>query len=383
MRSRALVVVVSVILFFGPAFAYLAGERGRPIENRSPTGFSELHVGWDGLSVLGAFISDRIPLRQRAVRVDSWIDRRLFHEDPAFGGGSSPRVALGDGGFLFLTDDAELACNAPLQPEEIISRLDAYADAVLESGRRFVIAIAPNKSTLLDDLVPSTMLAKDCWNRYRNEFWGRFADAPPSGYVDILQPLIRERGSTRQDLFLRKDTHWDSSGSIVAVETVVNALAPDVWDSNAVKFRGMSTYAGDLTFILGAPEEDEAPNYVVERTEVRAGVTEDFAPSNTVQIYRHYTNQSDGAPFVPGRTLLITDSFGVAPLNQIIPWFEDLTIVHVDARDPLSIVALIEKSDTVWLMFVERSASVYANFYFGEQAPLDALRTIAPRKAEG
>ena len=76
---------------------------------------------------------------------------------------------------------------------------------------------------------------------------------------------------------------------------------------------------------------------------------------------------------IKGQTVMFYDSFGIAALPQILPFFEDLTVIALVDFDPQRYLEAIQGADNVWIMTVERSASYRLEFEIGSRAFLDLL----------
>ena len=364
---------LAFLLFFGPILAYASGRRGEPVENRAATDFSELSVSWDGFATLSKFLGDRIPLRSRAINTDGWIDQHIFKEDPAFGGSATPRVIHGEEGVLFLSDDFDIPCNSEITPTETVDNLSQFAHLIEDSGRKVIMTFAPNKSTLLQDLLPSSISSRECWRNFTNDFYLALSTGDMPGYIDLKSALEKEIANTREYLFYRKDSHWDNAGVTTAIREVIQQVKPEIWKQSQVLYKGIETYYGDLLELEGQSGTDEAPNYVIERPEIIPGPTTDFRPSDNIVVHRHYVNTGPVGELIEGKTLLLTDSFGVRSLSSIVPYFADLTVMHFDVDTPLSYIPMIQDADTVWIFEGERLASVHGKFIEGNPMFLEPL----------
>ncbi len=364
---------LAFLLIFAPILAYLSGRRGEPVENRPPTDFSELSISWNGFSTLTNFIGDRIPLRSRAIKADGWIDQEIFHEDPAFGGSAMPRVIHGDEGVLFLSDDFDIPCSREITPRETVDNLSRFAHLIEDSGRKVIMTFAPNKSTLHQDLLPSSASSRNCWSAFTNDLYLSLSTSGMPGYIDLKEPLEREIASTREYLFYRKDSHWDDAGKVTAIRQIIKQVKPGLWDQSEVSYTGVETYYGDLLDLEGQSAADEAPNFIIERHDIIPGPTEDFRPDDNVVVSRRYVNSGPPGKLIEGKTLLLTDSFGIGALPAIVPYFADLTVKHFDASDPLSNIPLFKDADTVWIFTAERLVSVHGQFIEGSPYLLEPL----------
>ena len=371
---------IAFLLFFGPILAYASGRRGAPVENRPATDFSELSVSWDGFSTLSKFIGDRIPLRSRAIKSDGWIDQHIFHEDPAFGGGAVPRIIHGKDGYLFLNDDFEMACQSADAVSQLVTSIGKLVDVINQSGRQAIYTVAPNKTTLHSDLLPDDQGSLDCLKQYSDGLWQGLSAANIDGYVDLKSALSSAMQKTREPLYLRKDSHWDSAGSAAAAKAVIDELQPGLWDDAALQYKGQIDYTGDLTYLEGNPVVDQTPLYEVVRPEITAGTPEIWDAEDMTHVYRRYTNTGPAGSLITAKTVIMVDSFGVEAMARIIPYFADITFVHFDSLSPEALIAEFNQADTVWIMCVERAIGYRFSdppvefFYpYGTQEFLDTL----------
>lgn len=343
-----------MLVFFAPLLAYSVGKRGAPIENRTPYPYPPLTFRWDYFADFGAFAGDRIPLRPRALVADAWIDQHVFSEDPAFGGNASPTVVHGDDGFLFLAEDFNNACEPTGTIDGAVDVMEQLGDIIHDSGRQPVFIIPPNKTTIHGNLVPKDLTKLDCWTRFTDDLYTALSKSDAAGFVPVRDLIEDEIVRTRDPLYLRKDSHWNSLGSLVAVKAVVDLLAPGMWRDSDVNYEGLGKYTGDLTALEGLPSEDESDFYGVVRPGVTQTSLEVLDPTLSPGINLHYTHAGPDGSLIPGRTLLILDSFGEVSLHRIAPYFEDLTAIHFSNWEPNLFANLMAEADNVWIMSVER-----------------------------
>ncbi len=377
--GRAFVGVLASALLFAPAIAFLAGARGRPIENRASAPFPGVDAGWGAFTALGRYLSDRLPLRTDAVNADAWIDETVYREDPAFGGGSTPRVIRGADGFLFLADAIDVACAPNGTVEESVANLARLASIIDASGRSIVTMVAPDKSSVHPELLPADLAKRACFDAFTSSLWQQLNETNIPGFFDLRAALTQQSANSREPLYLRKDSHWDSAGSLVAVEHAVDHFNPGLWDPTEVSFNGLTDYTGDLTGMQGTPELDQAPMYSI----VRPGVTlESTEVIDDIEggFNRQFINSAPPGRLIPGKSLMFLDSYGLAALPQLQPFFEDLTVMRLIDYNPDTFAALIEASDNVWFMTVERSITWRLTQEIGAPAFLDQLEaTLTPR----
>lgn len=361
-------------ILFAPAIAFVAGSRGAPIENRASVPFQGVEPGWRAFTEFGRYIADRLPLRADAIRADAEIDEGLYGEDPAFGGGSSPRVVRGDDGFLFLADAIDNACAPHLTAAETADNLDALATAIADSGRTVLTMVAPDKSSVHPGLLPASLEKRACFDAYTEQLWSDMASDGIPGYLDLRAELIRGSAESREPLYLRKDSHWDSAGAIMGVKSAIERLQPGLWDDDEVQYGGLGDYTGDLTGLLGNPQLDQAPLYAVVRPDV-VPVSTEVIDDLEGGFNRRFVNSAPPGRLIPGKTLMFLDSFGLVALPNIVPFFEDLTVVRYIDYEPSKFTALIEQADMVWMLCVERSLGYRMKMEIGSPEFVSTLRS--------
>jgi alginate O-acetyltransferase complex protein AlgJ len=234
--------------------------------------------------------------------------------------------------------------------------------------------VAPDKSSVHPELMPADLERRDCFEAYSTALWDGLSAADIPGFIDLRSTLRQQSATSREPLYLRKDSHWDSAGSLAAVEAAVEAFSPGLWDDDEVEYGGLGEYTGDLTGLLGNPEVDQAPMYSVVRpdvTQVSMEVIDDIEGG----FNRRWINSAPEGRLIPGRTLMFLDSYGLVAIPQFVPFFEDITVMRLVDFDPDRYVDLIGDADRVWFMTVERSASYRLEIEVGSTAFLDQLES--------
>ena len=368
------IVTLAMAFLVAPGVARLGGRRGAPIENKALAPSPK--VGWDYFAQLGAYVNDRMPLRAGAVRMNGWVDEHVFSEDPAFGS-TTPRVISAPNGWLFLADAIDNACTPAAPPSETVAHLNELASIIATSGRQVLTMVAPDKSSVHPELLPSGLATRDCFDTYTGDLWTQLTAAAIPGFVDLRSSLIAESKRTREPLYLRKDSHWDSAGSLVAVRTAIDAFDPGLWSDSEIHFGGTGTYVGDLTGLRGHPESDTAPLYSVIRKDVHQ-VSD--TPIDTIEggFNRRIVNEAPAGRLIPGKTVIFLDSYGLVALPQILPFFQDVTVMRLVDFDQTRYTSLIADADQVWIFSVERSLSYRLSFEIGKPSFLAYLRANLP-----
>ena len=381
---RPLALLLAVTFFFGPAVAFVFGERPQAIENRKLAAFPSVSAGWDFFPQFATWATDHLPLRKQAVEGNAALTERVFDEPPSYGGGDSagvagvpgtgpgtdsagaadaaapkyPPVIQGTDGWLYYGGDVSGPCQPTRTVADTLTRLNRLATAVESSGRKFVFVIAPDKSTAWPQNLPETYLGKACAAARKDEFWTALRASPPPGYVD-LRGAIEAEQKTSGTIYRKTDTHWGQQGALQYAKVVADALQPTLWRSLTVTPTGDVQRPGDLGVLLGRPQIDTVPSYRLSRPGADGTFQLPTMPlTNPVQVLpRTPGAASTGGPAVRGSVLLLGDSFTNSSSTMIPPLFTDLTILHNEAAAgrPETAATAMAKSDVVVFEIVERT----------------------------
>lgn len=374
---RPLALLLAFLFFFGPATAFLLGARPQAIENRALTKFPSLSDGWAFFPTFTTWAVDHLPLRGEAVRANAAVAENVFHEPPstradsaggpvggAPGGGRSgsvvyPQVIQGQDGWLYFGSDASNLCTPIHSVADTLDRLNRLAHAVQASGRRFVLLIAPDKSTVYPDKLPDSFVGKDCSSKRRTAFWDAVQKTPPAGYVDLRGPLEAAQKRNGVPIYRQTDTHWAPQGAAVYAQQLAKALDPKLLATTQVLPAGTVTRRGDLGTMLSRPHDDTMPGVDVRRDGVspvgRDSLTLPDMPFAPVTA----TDRTTGAPLFTPPTMLLGDSFTAASRDTIGGLFANVTLLHneVAAKFPDAVANQMTKSDVVVYEIVERSVA--------------------------
>jgi alginate O-acetyltransferase complex protein AlgJ len=364
--------IIAFCFLVSPTVALLGPVSTTPPQNREPAAAPSFADRWHVVAQLGDYLNDRLPLKDTSLRIDSYIDRKLFKEQPAFGGSATPRVLEGEEGYLFLKDDFDAACNGHGTPESVSENLRRFADIIQRSGRKVVAAVAPDKSSVLIEKLPRDHAQAECHRLHQEQIWESLNRAQIAGYVDLRNALRNEVVLNRRPLYFRQDSHWNQEGSLAAVKQLVEKFQPDIWEESAAIFNGITTYTGDLEAMRGGAKTDETPSFSVSRRQIEivsSQYDENYSPG-----YRRLTEMS-GPPgsLIEGETVLMFDSFGMAAIEQIVPYFRKLNTVHLGEFLIDDWIKTIKAADNVLFLSVERGLGYRLTYDMGSSQFLDAL----------
>lgn len=355
-RRRLPRLLVAGLFFFGPALAFALGERAVEIENRKLPEFPSLSKGWDFIPEAESWAVAHLPLRQHAVRGNVTLSEGVFGQPPSYNTGKKPtypRVVEGRDGWLYFGDDVIEACGPRWSVAETLERTRRLAETIRKSGRRFVLTVAPDKTTAHPDELPERFLGRRCLERRKQEFWTALQQADLPGYVDLRGPLERLRRETGAPTYWRTDSHWNERSCGLYGATLARALDPKLERGTRLVRVGQAPRAGDLGPMLGTPREETIDRWSLVRQGVRRTKQDDTRLPTSFTT----ANASTGAPLYEPRTLLVGDSFTRNSLSWVTPYFADLTYLRSDASataGPEYVAEKVAGSETVVFEMVER-----------------------------
>jgi alginate O-acetyltransferase complex protein AlgJ len=375
---RPVALLLALVFFFAPAVAFLLGARAEQLENRPLTEFPSWSSGWDFFPEFTAWATDHLPLRGEAVRGNATLSERLFDEAPSYGGkddgGPVGGVPSGDGtgvdvevayppviegrrGWLYFGGDVENLCDPTRDVDDVIARLDRLARAVETSGRRFLVTVAPDKTSFYPDQLPATYVGEACSTQRRGEFWDALTERPPSGLIDLRAALAREQDDADDLLYRRTDTHWGPRGAAVYARQLAAALDPALLEGTELVPMGTASMPGELGAMLGRPSEDDVEDFILARPGVTPVGRDSLDLPEMPYGPETFHATTTEAPLFAPRTLLLGDSFSTASRKMLGCFFSHLTLMHNEmAREDAQVVAdTIVESDVVVLEIVERT----------------------------
>lgn len=369
--SRATIIrvafgILAIVFFATPMAARFVGITAESFENRPFAEAPRVSQGWDAFGQTTRFLTDRMPLRAQAVRANTRIWTDLFGTVPRYGPVQAPgadpaipfagnavegappdgaaasrradaeQVLVGSDGWLFLKGEQDRACQ-PFTPfAAALDRWRGLVRQIAAIGPRVAFVVPPDKGSVYPEHL-SDFPGEACAAAGKRRLWKLLEEAERNSPVIALRDdLMEQKQSVGDDLYSRQDSHWTTLGSLTLVRRVVERLGRDgPGGQSGVAVRpgelvdpGRVEYKGDLAALLGAPETD---------THAQRQVVRD-----------------DAAPRIPGRTVLVGDSYSDAPVPQLMPYFENLQVLSWVNTPMPQIARQIRHADTVVLETVER-----------------------------
>lgn len=349
---RIFTTVVAFAFVFGPPIAMATGVTGSTIDNRRLAPPPSLAKGFDALDMLGPWATDRLAGRSNAVQAKAWVDYHVLGEMP-----SSGKVVRGRNGYLFLSDDFTRTCaNHPAFRRSLRSFLE-LAEIIEASGRRAVFAVAPNKSAVVTENLPGAVPTGACALMAIAQQNLILEDLKHPAWVGAGPQLIAAQAAGQQP-YARTDTHWTTSGSAVFAQAVAAELRPGLARRITITPTTV-TKQGDLTKLIGVNAAEAQPSAelsVTGRT-VKPDPRYDQYDPQRMRYGQERWKTRPARGLVPGKSLILGDSFAYTALGNLRPLFANGTFLWTGYTGPDEIIRQIEASDTVVIEVVQRNVT--------------------------
>jgi alginate O-acetyltransferase complex protein AlgJ len=354
MRHRPptlLIGLVAAAFFFAPAFAWVSGERATPIENRPLVAFPSLDLGWDVFPALTQWTTDYLPLRSNAVRFNTRLSERVFNEAPAqiaatgpVGVGQAPtlagqanagsdepapksKVLRGEHGWLYLTQDFTSGCEPEWSMAEVLRGLRRLDSIIGRSGRRLIVVVPPDKSTIERAEIPDDYALRGCAERAHRARIAALRRLALPSVVDMQAVLEARRRRQRSPIYLSLDSHWTQVGSYLYGRSLVEKIDPRLLRHTRVVPGARQTPYGDLTTLIGDPKRVNQPGLRLERDGVSAPRTTETSLYPGGVVTRERRSAATGlARLYPYRAVLHGSSFTRVSADKVKPYFADITL---------------------------------------------------------
>jgi alginate O-acetyltransferase complex protein AlgJ len=395
--GRQLVSLICAAIFFvTPLLALGLGARPEAIENRPLTPFPSPADGWGLLTNLSPWATDYLVFRQQAIDVADAISRGVFGEPPPFGtenhtpgpipgdrGQDRPDVAWptvieGKGGWLYLGEDIRSRCKQVTSLSVTFAQLRRLREGVEASGRKFVVVVAPDKTTMVPEYLPDTFAGRDCQRAVTEEFWRRVGEE--RAVLDLRGELNAWSRLIGRPVYPRLDAHWSDEGGIVMARGMAEAVQPGLTRNWKIDATEAWRAPADLPPLIGRSGSAEGRYYSIRPDGVRAqtrDVPQDF---NRPLVL----NTASGPGTVAEKVGLLGDSFTIRALRYLAASFRDITVLHYGQipgdRGRAAADMLADKKVVVFEV-VERMLTYGDNILLDAAVVDEIIRTLAKHPA--
>jgi hypothetical protein len=269
------------------------------------------------------------PLQSVIVGKDTW----LFYRSEALEDGNSINDFMG---------------SIPLSESALASlrmRLEENNRKFAETGIKYIVAIAPNKSTVFSEYLPERFANNR--SRTRLEQFCDYMDQRSSVEVlDLSKAMLRHK--SKLPLYWATDSHWNSLGAYVAYREIIKRIS-DFYPNT-----GVIELAGEVAVKPRANGGDLAQILFIQ----------DVWPEKNETVFRM---DSKGIPVQLEKLLYRHDSFGDALYPYLTKHFKK--IIQAAPFAPFRFEAISrERPDIALHLFTERylTQAIHDDFHYKE-----------------
>lgn len=290
-----------------------------------------------------SWFNEHMALRNELVYADAVVQTTLFAESNVSG------VISGTDGWLYyastLNDYLGMDVMTDRELYNLAHNIRVVQDYLKARDIDFVFSIAPNKNTLYPEHMPY----------YKDQI------VNPAHSAKLLAPYLAAQNVSYTDLFtlfesqsetlyLKRDSHWNNKGALLAYQAIMDGLEVDYASGISAEPQRVKNENGDLNKMLYSFYGPLEENY-------------DYGISQSYTYEKEGATVEDGwivtdNPEGEGRILMFRDSFG----NTLIPWFSNtFAKAYYSKGEPNTIEPFVEayEPDCVVIQKVERNISKY------------------------
>jgi hypothetical protein len=175
--------------------------------------------------------------------------------------------------------------------------------------------------------------------------------------VDGWAALLAARAADPEGsaLFYAEDSHWTPTGAIAAIRPLIESFGPGLWNDADVTPGRPRRRVMELASQLGLSRSETVPGVEVRPT-VKITRTPLDLPVKTSGAQAVYRITATGdRPLLPGRTIVVYDSFFGLNMAAIAPFFAESIWIHQsDLQAHPEIASMVGPADRVIMDRVER-----------------------------
>lgn len=349
------------------------------MENRNPNEFPSVQQSSDLLdsrwwSKVSVAFEDRVPFRKEIVS----LNRAIF--PGAMTGQVSDDVEIGIDNWLFLRKSINQDLGTIEETHAAIDAMESFLNTY-QSRADLSILVAPNKVTIYPEkLKPESQAeyAKSAPQRELMHTW--FATTPHTQVLDIWTPMLDAKANSTEQIFESGGSHYNSIGAMVLAKEMINATDPTLWEDNEIVSLWTKDQMCDIAKLVGDWNLTETITRLqvkregVELVELWDDQTRiarpDFLSIEKIPYEHpiHVINRSDTRKLIPGKTMIILDSYvALYLLPTFSQFFEDVQFVHFKTMTPEYFRESLNTYDRVYFQTAERHLVPRAIMFFDSQ----------------
>lgn len=163
------------------------------------------------------YVNDHFGFRKLFIRISNFVDLKILHTS------THESVVLGKDNFLFMRSDWNSFVKRQNKQSDAqlllqAQKVRAFQDRLKSRGIEFLFVIAPNKSTIYPELMPTRgYLLNEKSDRERI-----FTALGQTGvnYIDVAPEILEAK--TKRLIYYKGDHHWNKFASLIASESIAD-----------------------------------------------------------------------------------------------------------------------------------------------------------------
>jgi lysophospholipase L1-like esterase len=329
------------------------------------------------LRSLRRFVGDSKWYFQRRFGLRTWLTQ--FHGQikvEALGVSSSDRVVLGRDSWLYTTQADTLDDYRGLDPllsgelTELAGELTRRRDRLKERGIPYVLLLCPEKQTIYPEYLPERFRRVSTRTRL-DQAVDYLRSNTDLKIVDLRPVLLQAKDFSR--VFHRSDTHWNEVGAYIGAQYLVGQLRSDLPElakqeggmpPQRVEYLSGGDLARQLALQNRWTEEAIFPDLSTDMLTQQGAPFVSLSSLDIIAPERIEIESSTGAL---GTVLILRDSFGVALIPWLSPFFEHsiyqasygLPLELVDQDQPALVIQQLVERKLTKLIERPNSAPVF------------------------
>jgi hypothetical protein len=364
-----------------PPLLAIAGFSGGPLQRERLAKAPDVGNGWDAFDEAGDYVTQRLPFRAEGVDANTWIANNVWGRAPDYGrsgpgkalpfegvqagggakggynqtGGTAkanPVVSKGRDGWLFLQGEIDTLCRPPVGFATALARWTRLVQEIRASGRKVVLLVVPEKSTVYPERMDPAAPDWTCAQRNKKKLWDLLGSQRDPDIVPLLEPLLElKRSDPGHLLYLPLNTHWNGIGALLMTRKALQRVGGPVQvkpEDVHVQIKG---YPSDIGAFVGKPKAVDRARFVQIDRPGEAPFRDLSKQNGGLPLFTH-----PGGPrtVIPGNTMVLHDSFGDPTLPMFPHYASRVAIVSWINNGPRLFEALMRKANTVIIETVER-----------------------------
>lgn len=256
------------------------------------------------LQELGTYFQEHFAFRLELVSMDAEIQSNVFKVSNA------DSIIAGSNGWLYYASTADSYLGKDLMTERniknIAHNLFMMQQYVKERGAEFIFTIPPDKNALYGENMPYYLQYK-IRNTGNMDKLKREMETYGISYCDLFS-LFK---SQKEVLYLKKDSHWNNKGAVLAYNTILDQAGVKHDDYKNIDAVRLKNEYGDLNKMLYPVTAEPEWNYFYQKKHVFSYMTD----TKSVEETWIETENKQGTDTL----LMFRDSFG----NTLLPLMAD------------------------------------------------------------